>query len=100
MPFSLFTATAASPGFFPDSRLEAIAYRAGVVALVSQPGRPSLVPISHARDVEPPCAMRNHVVVIKQAAGAMLFHPRPGEQIEAEDSLIALAEAPQLKEIE
>jgi len=40
------------------------------------------------------------VVAIKRASGKMLFNPAPGEEIEAGDSLIALAEAPQLKEIE
>lgn len=40
------------------------------------------------------------VVAIKRAAGAMLFQPGPGEKIAAGDSLVALAEAPQLKEIE
>ena len=40
------------------------------------------------------------VVAIKRASGKMLFNPAPGEKIEAGDSLIALAEAPQLKEIE
>jgi voltage-gated potassium channel len=40
------------------------------------------------------------VVAIKRASGRMLFNPAPGERIEAGDSLIALAEAPQLKEIE
>ena len=40
------------------------------------------------------------VVAIKRASGKMLFNPPPGEQIAAGDSLIALAEAPQLKEIE
>jgi voltage-gated potassium channel len=40
------------------------------------------------------------VVAIKRASGKMLFHPAPGERIETGDSLIALAEAPQLKDIE
>ncbi|MCS6926894.1 MAG: TrkA C-terminal domain-containing protein, partial [Candidatus Binatia bacterium] len=40
------------------------------------------------------------VVAIKRAAGVMLFHPGPEEKIEAGDSLVALAEAPQLKELE
>jgi voltage-gated potassium channel len=40
------------------------------------------------------------VVAIKRASGKMLFNPAPGEKIEAGDSLIALAETPQLKEIE
>ncbi len=40
------------------------------------------------------------VVAIKRASGKMLFNPAPEERIEAGDSLIALAEAPQLKEIE
>jgi len=40
------------------------------------------------------------VVAIKRAAGAMLFHPGPREKIAAGDSIVALAEAPQLKEIE
>jgi len=40
------------------------------------------------------------VVAIKRASGKMLFNPMPEEKIEAGDSLIALAEAPQLKEIE
>ena len=40
------------------------------------------------------------VVAIKRASGKMLFHPAPGERIESGDSLIALAEAPQLKKIE
>jgi voltage-gated potassium channel len=40
------------------------------------------------------------VVAIKRASGKMLFNPVPGEKIEAGDSLIALAEAPQLKAIE
>jgi len=40
------------------------------------------------------------VVAIKRASGKMLFNPAPGERIEAGDSLIALAEAPQLREIE
>ena len=40
------------------------------------------------------------VVAIKRASGKMLFNPAPTEKIEVGDSLIALAEAPQLKEIE
>ena len=40
------------------------------------------------------------VVAIKRASGKMFFNPAPGEKIEAGDSLIALAETPQLKEIE
>ncbi len=40
------------------------------------------------------------VVAIKRASGKMLFHPTSGERIESGDSLIALAEAPQLKKIE
>lgn len=40
------------------------------------------------------------VVAIKRASGKMLFNPTLGEKIEAGDSLIALAEAPHLKEIE
>ena len=40
------------------------------------------------------------IVAIKQASGKMLFNPSPSEKIEAGDSLIALAETPQLKEIE
>lgn len=40
------------------------------------------------------------VVAIKRSSGVMLFHPKPGEKLEAGDSVIALAEAPQLKEIE
>ncbi len=40
------------------------------------------------------------VVAIKRASGKMLFHPAPGARIESGDSLIALAEAPQLKKIE
>lgn len=40
------------------------------------------------------------VVAIKRAAGMMRFHPGPEEKIEAGDSIVALAEAPQLKELE
>jgi voltage-gated potassium channel len=40
------------------------------------------------------------VVAIKRTSGKMLFNPTPGERLERGDSLIALAEAPQLKEIE
>src|SRR5215510_11506958 len=40
------------------------------------------------------------VVAIKRASGKTLFNPTPGERLEIGDSLIALAEAPQLKEIE
>ncbi len=40
------------------------------------------------------------VVAIKRASGKMFFNPAPGEKIEAGDSLIALAETPQLREIE
>lgn len=40
------------------------------------------------------------VVAIKRASGKMLFNPSAHEVIEAGDSVIALAEAPQLKEIE
>ena len=40
------------------------------------------------------------VVAIKRASGKMFFHPSPDERIEAGDSLVALAEAPHLKEIE
>ena len=40
------------------------------------------------------------VVAIKRASGEMLFNPPPEERLEAGDSIIALAEAPQLKEIE
>jgi hypothetical protein len=35
-----------------------------------------------------------------EALYKMLFHPAPGARIESGDSLIALAEAPQLKKIE
>lgn len=40
------------------------------------------------------------IVAIKRASGKMFFNPLPRERIEAGDHLIALAEAPQLKEIE
>ncbi len=40
------------------------------------------------------------IVALKRAAGKMLFNPSPSEKIEVGDSLIALAETPQLKEIE
>jgi voltage-gated potassium channel len=40
------------------------------------------------------------IVAIKRASGKMLFNPQPGERLEVGDSVIALAEAPQLKEIE
>jgi voltage-gated potassium channel len=40
------------------------------------------------------------VVAIKRVAGTMLFHPGPEENLAAGDSVIALAEAPQLKELE
>ena len=40
------------------------------------------------------------VVAIKHASGKMLFNPAAGEILEAGDSVIALAEASQLKEIE
>jgi voltage-gated potassium channel len=40
------------------------------------------------------------IVAIKQASGKMLFNPSLTEKLEAGDSLIALAEAPRLKEIE
>lgn len=40
------------------------------------------------------------VVAIKRASGKMLVNPAPTEIIEVGDSLIALAEPPQLKEIE
>ncbi len=40
------------------------------------------------------------VVAIKQASGRMLFNPNAEEKLEAGDSVIALAEAPQLREIE
>jgi voltage-gated potassium channel len=40
------------------------------------------------------------VVAIKRATGTMLFHPGPAERLEAGDSIIALAEASQLREIE
>lgn len=40
------------------------------------------------------------VVAIKRASGKMLFNPAAEEKLEAGDSVIALAEAPQLKEIE
>ncbi len=40
------------------------------------------------------------IVAIKRAAGKMLFNPQPEERLEVGDSVIALAEAPQLKEIE
>jgi voltage-gated potassium channel len=40
------------------------------------------------------------VVAIKRASGRMLFHPPASERLEVGDSLVALAEAPQLKEIE
>jgi voltage-gated potassium channel len=40
------------------------------------------------------------IVAIKRASGKMVFNPPPAERVESGDSLIALAEAPQLKEIE
>jgi len=40
------------------------------------------------------------VVAIKRVAGVMRFHPGSEEKIAAGDSVIALAEAPQLKELE
>ena len=40
------------------------------------------------------------VVAIRRASGKTLFNPAPGERIEAGDSVIVLAEASQLKEIE
>jgi voltage-gated potassium channel len=40
------------------------------------------------------------VVAIKRASGKMLMNPAPTEILEVGDSLIALAEAPQLKELE
>jgi voltage-gated potassium channel len=40
------------------------------------------------------------VVAIKRATGVRCFHPGPGEKLVAGDSIIALAEAPQLKELE
>ena len=40
------------------------------------------------------------VVAIKRASGKMLFNPNAEEKLEAGDSVIALAEAQQLKEIE
>jgi len=40
------------------------------------------------------------VVAIKRTSGKMIFNPSPEERIEAGDSLVALAEALQLKEIE
>ncbi len=40
------------------------------------------------------------VVAIKRASGIMLVNPAPTEILEVGDSLIALAEAPQLKELE
>lgn len=40
------------------------------------------------------------IVAIKQASGKMLFNPAPSEKVEVGDSLIALAEAPQLKDLE
>jgi voltage-gated potassium channel len=40
------------------------------------------------------------VVAIKRASGKMLVNPAPTETIEVGDSLIALAEAPQLKDLE
>jgi voltage-gated potassium channel len=40
------------------------------------------------------------IVAIKQASGKMLFNPGPAAALAADDSLIALAEAPQLKELE
>jgi voltage-gated potassium channel len=40
------------------------------------------------------------IVAIKRASGKMLFNPGSEETIEAGDSVVALAEAPQLKEIE
>jgi voltage-gated potassium channel len=40
------------------------------------------------------------VVAIKRVSGKMLFNPGADETLEAGDSVIALAEAPQLKEIE
>jgi voltage-gated potassium channel len=40
------------------------------------------------------------IVAIQRTSGKMVFNPSSNEQLEAGDSLIALAEAPQLKEIE
>jgi len=40
------------------------------------------------------------IVAIKRASGKMLFNPSAAERLEPGDHLIALAEAPQLKEIE
>lgn len=40
------------------------------------------------------------IVALKRASGELLFNPPPSEKIESGDSLIALAETPQLKEIE
>lgn len=40
------------------------------------------------------------IVAIKRASGRMLFNPQPEERLAVGDSVIALAEAPQLKEIE
>jgi Trk K+ transport system NAD-binding subunit len=40
------------------------------------------------------------VVAIRRASGKTVFNPAPGERIEAGDSVVALAEAAQLKEIE
>jgi voltage-gated potassium channel len=40
------------------------------------------------------------VVAIKRASGKMLVNPAPTETVEVGDSLIALAEAPQLKDLE
>lgn len=40
------------------------------------------------------------IVAIKRASGSMLFNPSHNERLEPGDHLIALAEAPQLKEIE
>ena len=40
------------------------------------------------------------IVAIKRASGKVLFNPTPAEKIASGDSLIMLAETPQLKEIE
>jgi voltage-gated potassium channel len=40
------------------------------------------------------------IVAVQRVSGKMVFHPAPSELLEVGDRLIALAEAPQLKEIE
>lgn len=40
------------------------------------------------------------LVAIKRASGKMTFNPGPDEKVEAGDSLVAMAEAQQLKKIE